>query len=99
MEKVSWKDKLTNEDVLNSAGEERSFVGIVLKRKKNWIGHIVRGDGLLKLVIERRMEGRKPRGRPRMGMLDELTQRWRRAEMTEEWRVWLPRTCLKVENL
>ena len=53
MEKVSWKDKKTNEEVLNSVGEERSFVGIVLKRKKNWIGHTVQGDGLLKLMLER----------------------------------------------
>ena len=25
---------------------------VIAKRKKTWIGHVVRGDGLLKLVIE-----------------------------------------------
>ena len=30
------------------------------------------GEGLLKEVIEGKMEGKRPRGRPRIGMLDEL---------------------------
>jgi hypothetical protein len=32
------------------------------------MGHILRGDGLLKEVIEGRMEGKRIRGRPRLGM-------------------------------
>jgi len=44
----------------------------IAKRKKTCIGHVVRGDGLLKLVIEGRTEGKKPRGRPRMGMIDDI---------------------------
>ena len=44
----------------------------IIKRKKDWIGHVVRGDNLLKRVLEGRMERKKPRGRPRMGMIDDL---------------------------
>lgn len=104
MEKIKWADKKTNEEVLSSVGEERSFVETVVKRKKNWIGHIVRGDGLLKHVLEGRMEGKRPRGRPRMGMIDDLKEgsyvsMKRRAEERESWRVWMPRTCRKAENL
>ena len=33
---------------------------------------MVRGDGLWKLVIEGRMEGKRPRGRPRTGMIDDI---------------------------
>ena len=40
--------------------------------QKNWIIHVVRGDGLMKLVLEGRMEGKIPRGRPRMGMIDDV---------------------------
>ena len=43
-----------------------------MKRKKNWIGHVVRGDGLLKLVLEGRMKKKRPRGRPRIMMIDDL---------------------------
>ena len=42
---------------------------VIVKRKKAWIGHVVRGDGLLKLVIEGRMEDKRSMGRPRMGMM------------------------------
>ena len=74
MERVSWEDKKTNEEVLCSVGEERSLIDTIRKRKKNWIGHVVRGEGLLKLVLEGRMEGRKTRGRPRVSMIDDLLE-------------------------
>ena len=103
MEKISWKDLKTNDEVLLLVGEERNLVKTIEKRKKNWIGHIVRGNGLLKLVLEGRMEGKRPRGRPRIGMIDELKEgsyvnMKRRAEDREKWRVWMPRTCCKAEN-
>jgi hypothetical protein len=104
MEKVSWQDKKTNEEVLAAVGEERCFVQAIVKRKKNWIGHVVRGNSLLKLVLEGRMVGKKPRGRPRMGMIDDLkegsyTEMKRRAEDRDKWRAWMPRTCRKAENV
>jgi hypothetical protein len=74
MEKVSWQDRKTNEEVLTAVGEERCIVQTLLKRKKNWMGHVIRGDRLLKLVIEGRMLGKKPRGKPRMGMIDDLKE-------------------------
>ena len=74
MEKISWKDLKTSDEVLLLVGEERNLVKTIEKRKKNWIGHIVRGNGLLKLVPEGRMEGQRPRGRPRIGMIDELKE-------------------------
>ena len=52
MERVSWKDRKTNEEVLDMVGEKRSIVETITKRKKNWIGHRLRGEGLLKDVIE-----------------------------------------------
>ena len=52
MEKISWKDLKTNDEALHLVEVERNFVVIIEKRKKNWIGHIVRGNGLLKLVLE-----------------------------------------------
>jgi hypothetical protein len=60
--------------VLTAVGEERCFVQAIVKRKKNWIGHIVRGNSLSKLVIEQRMVGKKPRGRQRMGIIDDFAE-------------------------
>jgi len=65
-------DKRTNEQVVSSMSEKRSLIKTIWVRKKNWLGHIVRGDSLMKLVIEGRMEGKRPRGTPRMGLFDDV---------------------------
>jgi len=104
MERVSWKDKKTNEEVLNAVGEQRSIIETIIRRKKNWMGHILRGEGLLKYVMEGRMEGKRPRGRRRIGMIDDLKEgsygeMKRRAEDRVGWRIWTPRTCRGAEHL
>ena len=103
MEKVSWRDKKTNEEVLEAIGEKRSLMDMIYKRKKNWIGHITRGDSLMKDVIEGRMIGKRPPGRRRYGMLRELSEgsyatMKRRAEERSDWRNWLPETCQMAEH-
>ena len=98
MEKISWKDRISNEVVLRRVGVERELITMLRSRKKSWIGHVLRGDGLLKEVIEGRMEGSKPRGRPRLGMLDDLitasyVDMKRKAEDREGWKSYMPWTC------
>ena len=44
MARVNWKDKKTNEEVLQMVNERRSLLQTILERKKNWIGHVLRGD-------------------------------------------------------
>src|SRR2546426_2270861 len=65
---------MTNEKVLESVGESRKLVETIVQRKKNWIGHVLRGEGLLREVMEGKMVGKRPRGRPRIGMLEELKE-------------------------
>ena len=82
--------------------EKRGLIKTIWDRKKNWIGH-VREDGLMKLLLEREMEGKRPRGRPRMGMIDDVLDETygdmkRNAENRENWRIWKPRTCPWAEN-
>ena len=80
------------------------MVDVIIQRKKNWIGHVVKGDGLLREVIEGKMEGKRARGRPRIGMLEELMkcssnkknpyqQMKRRVENRLEWRCFVHWTC------
>ena len=82
---------------------ERCFVKTITKRKRNWIGHVVRGNGLLKLVTEGRMVGKKLKGRPWMGMIDDIVEESyvemkRMAHDRKKWRSWTSRTCQKAEN-
>ena len=93
----------TNEEVLKIVGEKRRLVNMVVERKKRWIGHVLRGDGLMREVLEGRMNGKRLRGRPRIGMLEELKEGSyedvkRRAHNREVWRNWVPRTCLRAEH-
>ena len=67
MERVSWKDNKSNEEVLKLVGENKSLLTTVVMRKKNWIGHVLRGSGdcLMRHVMEGGMEGVRSRRRPR----------------------------------
>jgi len=49
----------TNEQVLSAVEERRKIIETIVNRKKNWIGHILRGDELLKDVIEGEWRGRE----------------------------------------
>jgi hypothetical protein len=51
------------------AKEERNILRTIKRRKADWIGHILRRNGLLKHVIEGKIEGRvEVRGRRRWKM-------------------------------
>jgi hypothetical protein len=58
MEKISWTDRVRNEDVLYRVKEERNIVHTIKRRKANWIGHMLRRNCLLKHVIEGKLEVR-----------------------------------------
>ena len=57
MEKISWTDRVRNEEVLHRIKEERNTLHTVKRRKANWIGYILRRNCLRKHIIEGRIEG------------------------------------------
>ena len=57
MEKISWTDHVRNEEVLLRVKEKWNIIHEIIKRKANWIGHILRRNCLLQLVIEGKIEG------------------------------------------
>jgi len=89
--KVEWTDKKTNAEVLNLVKEKKSLLAEIRKRKRRWIGDILRHENMLRTVLESRMKGKCSRGRKRIKMLDDImtgtyAQMKRRAEDREEWR-------------
>ena len=55
MEKIKWSEKVNNEQVLERIGEKRTLLNNILRRKANWIGHILRRNCLLHDAIEGEM--------------------------------------------
>ena len=70
---------MRNEDVLLRVKEQRNILHEIRKRKTNWIGHILRRNCLLQLVIEGRIQGgievTRIRGRRRRKLLNDLKER------------------------
>jgi hypothetical protein len=88
MEKISWTDRVRNEEVLQRVKEERTILHTIKRRKGSWIGHILRRNFLLKHVIEGKLEGRieitRRRGRRRKQLLDDLKEKRRYCKLKEE---------------
>jgi len=65
MGKISWTDRVRNEEVLLRVEEERNIVHTIKRMKANWIGHVLRRNCLLKHVTEGKIEGTGRRERRR----------------------------------
>ena len=52
MKKIKWSENVNNKQVLERIGKKRTFLNNILRRKVNWIGHIVRRNCLFHNVIE-----------------------------------------------
>jgi len=85
---ISWTDHVRNEEVLLRVNEERNILHEIIKRKANWIGHILRRNCLLKQVIEGKIKGEievtRRHGRRRKKLLDDLKDRRGYCELNEE---------------
>jgi len=53
MEKISWTEHITNEEVLAGIGDERAMIHTIKKRQRNWIGHILRRFAKEQLLKEK----------------------------------------------
>jgi len=42
MEKISWVDKILNEEMLAKVEEDSQIMKIIQQRQHHWIGHILR---------------------------------------------------------
>jgi hypothetical protein len=98
MEKISWTDRVRNEEVLHRVKEERNILHTIKRRKANWIGHILRRNCLLKHVIEGKLEGRIDMtvrlGRRRKQLLDGLKEKrryWKLKQKALDRTVWRTR--------
>ena len=67
---ITWSEKVCKEEVLRRVGEERAIISVINRRQRVWLGQTVRHGDHVPLVIEGRIPGKGPPGRPRAEMLD-----------------------------
>jgi hypothetical protein len=54
---ISWTEHVRIEEVLLRVKEQSTIIHEISKRKANWIGHILRGNCLLRQVFEGKIKG------------------------------------------
>jgi len=72
--KVSWTKRKTNAEVMEMAGYKRSLLNTIRERQLKFFGHIIRADGLEKLLWSGKICGNKSRGRQRTEFTDSLNK-------------------------
>ena len=95
---ISYRDHVTNAEIRDrisqAIGPYEDLLTTVKKRKLKWFGHVTRGEGLAKTVLQGTVGGGRRRGRQRKRWEDNITE-WtglglselvRRAEDRGEWR-------------
>ena len=72
--RVPWTARRSNQSILKEISPGCSLEGMMLKLKLQYFGHLrQRVDSLEKTLMLGKIEGRKRRGRRRMGWLDGIT--------------------------
>jgi hypothetical protein len=84
MEKIKRSEKVANEQVLGRIGEKRTLLNNILRRRANWIGHILRRNFLPHDAIEGQTTEAKGVGKRRAQLLDDLRNRRRYWELKED---------------
>ncbi|KAI8515809.1 hypothetical protein Bbelb_066220 [Branchiostoma belcheri] len=97
--RVHWTSHTTNKEVMERIytlqGPLDSFLATVKKKKLQWFGHVSRAKGTLShTVLQGKVEGARPRGRPRRSWITDLkewtgvtaNQMARLAEDRQQWK-------------
>ena len=72
--RVPWTARRSNQSILKEISPEYSLLGLMLKPKLQYFGHLIRrADSLEKTLMLGKIEGRRRRGRQRMRWLDDIT--------------------------
>ena len=71
--RISWKEKRTDENILEEIGCTRELLSSVKKRKLTYFGHACRSKcQLMKEIIQGKCEGKRQRGRPKLSYYDNI---------------------------
>ena len=70
MMRIPWTDMVTNREVLQRVSEEEiGMAKNIQKRKKKYIGHKIREEGIFMLAVQGKIAGKAPRGRRKLEVM------------------------------
>ena len=73
-ESLAWTARRSNQSILKEISPEYSLEGLMLKLKLQYFGHLLgRNNSLEKILMLRKIEGRRRRGQQRIRWLDGIT--------------------------
>ncbi|GFR99351.1 endonuclease-reverse transcriptase [Elysia marginata] len=73
MQRISWKEKVTNKKVLESVGLQRPELLLTIQRRKmKYYSHLRRHDSIQKRILEGKIDGRRGRGQRRQTWLGKM---------------------------
>ena len=74
MKRISWRDRITNDEVLKKVSAKRYVMSAIKLRKIAYFGHMVRRDNIQRVLLEGKIEGTRCRGRPRIEWTDNIKE-------------------------
>jgi len=73
--RVPWTERRSNQSIVKKISPEYSLEGLILKRKLQYFGHLMRrADSLEKTLMLGKIEGTRRRRQQRMRWLDGITE-------------------------
>lgn len=74
--KISWTERVPNEEVLRKMNKEKEVLLTIKKRKLQYLGHVMRGEKyqLLQLIVQGKIVGKRSIGRRRNSWMKNLRE-------------------------
>jgi len=72
--KISWTDKIKNDEVFRRMNTQKSIWNTLKLRRKAWIVYVIRNSPWITTIIEGKIEEKPGRGSPRTPFMKQLME-------------------------